>query len=169
MALRLSLVVLMGCAGGAQQVPATASSPAPSDTSSSAPSPTPTAAAADVVSVSVTGSEQAYTFAVAIRSDETGCDRYADWWEVLSEDGDLLYRRVLAHSHPTEQPFTRTGGPVPIDADTPVRVRAHLHPGGYVGTVMLGTAAGAFVTDDPGPGFAADLETQPPLPDGCAF
>ena len=67
-------------------------------------------AIAAVEDVSVSGDPGRYQFAVTIRSDETGCDQYADWWEVVSESGDLLYRRILAHSHVDEQPFARSGG-----------------------------------------------------------
>lgn len=44
----------------------------------------------------------------------------------MSTDGKLLYRRVLLHSHVDEQPFTRSGGPVPIQTDSVVWVRAHM-------------------------------------------
>ncbi|MCA9493497.1 MAG: hypothetical protein KC621_26380 [Myxococcales bacterium] len=126
-------------------------------------------ATADVVGVRVTGDAGAYTFAVSVRSDETGCDRYADWWEVLSADGSLVYRRVLDHSHPGEQPFERDGGPVQIAADERVLVRAHLSPDGYGGEGMEGTVADGFVSIEPAPGFALDLATEPPLPAGCLF
>ena len=85
------------------------------------------APAADVIGVQVSGAPGAYQFNVTIKSPDTGCQQYADWWEVVSEDGRLLYRRVLLHSHVDEQPFTRSGGPVPIQADTVVWVRAHEH------------------------------------------
>lgn len=126
-------------------------------------------ASADVVGVRVAGAAGDYTFAVSIRSDETGCDRYADWWEVVDPDGALVFRRILDHSHPSEQPFERDGGPVPIAAEEEVVVRAHLSPGGYGGQVMLGTVADGFLPTEPEPGFAEDLVTEPPLPAGCLF
>jgi len=64
---------------------------------------------AEVQSVKATGKSNSYTFAVTIKSPDIGCDRYADWWEVITPEGELLYRRVLLHSHVDEQPFTRTG------------------------------------------------------------
>lgn len=39
---------------------------------------------------------------------DTGWDHYADRWDVLSVDGDLLGGRELAHPHENEQPFTRS-------------------------------------------------------------
>lgn len=124
---------------------------------------------ADVTTVKVTGEPGSYVFSVTIASPDTGCDQYADWWEVVSEDGALLYRRILAHSHVGEQPFTRSGGPVAIDPETAVWVRAHMFPGGYGGAVMHGSVSAGFEPASPPAGFGAELETVSPQPDGCAF
>ncbi len=124
---------------------------------------------ADVVSVEATGEPGAYTFEVGISSPDTGCDRYADWWEVLSEDGGLLYRRVLTHSHVDEQPFVRPGGPVEVATDQLVWVRAHMHPGGYGGRAAKGSVAGGFELVDLEAGFASAAAAQEPLPRGCRF
>jgi hypothetical protein len=124
---------------------------------------------ADVMSVEVSGEENAYRFAVEISSPDTGCDQYADWWEVLSEDGTLLYRRILAHSHRDEQPFVRSGGPVNISKSTIVIIRAHMHPDGYGGMALKGTVANGLTPIDISPDFAVTLETEPPLPEDCAF
>ncbi|MGB7874511.1 MAG: hypothetical protein WBL25_09015 [Anaerolineales bacterium] len=124
---------------------------------------------ADVLSVSVSGEPGAYQFAVEIASPDTGCEQYADWWEVVSEDGGLLYRRILLHSHANEQPFTRSGGPVDITADTVVFVRAHMNTTGYGGSVMKGTAQAGFEPVEVEDGFGADLEQVPPQPEDCAF
>jgi hypothetical protein len=124
---------------------------------------------ADVVAVHASGQAGAYEFNVTLRSPDTGCRQYADWWEVVSEDGRLLYRRVLLHSHVDEQPFTRSGGPVPIQATTPVWVRAHMNTGGYGGRALHGSVQTGFVPATPKADFAAQLATQAPLPDGCDF
>ena len=50
---------------------------------------------AKVTEVTATGSANNYTFAVTVSSPDTGCDRYADWWEVVTPEGELIYRRVL--------------------------------------------------------------------------
>jgi len=124
---------------------------------------------ADVRAVRVTGTPGRYTFAVEVESPELGCEQFADWWEVLSEDGELLYRRVLLHSHVNEQPFTRSGGPVPIEANAVVWVRAHMEPGGYGGVAYHGSVRDGFMAIDLHPGFAADTVTKAPLPQNCAF
>lgn len=123
----------------------------------------------DVLSVRVTGNPGSYQFAVEVSSPDTGCEQYADWWEVISEDGELLYRRILLHSHVEEQPFTRSGGPVEIDADSVVYVRAHLSTGGYGGQVLKGTVQGGFEPAEVETGFGSGLERIPPKPEDCAF
>jgi hypothetical protein len=126
-------------------------------------------ARADVIAVETGGASGAYQLNVTIMSPDTGCAQYADWWEVVGEDGRLLYRRVLAHSHADEQPFARSGGPVPIQPDTVVWVRAHMHPGGYGGQAMKGSITSGFRSEELRADFAAALAKQSPLPDGCAF
>ncbi|MEZ4385249.1 MAG: hypothetical protein R3A79_28230 [Nannocystaceae bacterium] len=124
------------------------------------------AALADVLSVSAAGSQ----WSVEVRSPDAGCERYADWWEVVTPGGDLIYRRILAHSHVDEQPFTRSGGPVEVGADDEVIVRAHMSPGGYGGQALRGSAGGGFTVDASiAADFAPALEQAPPLPEGCAF
>ncbi len=124
---------------------------------------------ASVVSVTTSGSENEYTFNVGIASPDTGCTQYADWWEVISENGDLLYRRILAHSHVNEQPFVRSGGSVTITASTVVIIRAHMNTSGY-GTIgykgSISQGFSEFIIDED---FANELVTQAPLPNGCAF
>lgn len=124
---------------------------------------------ADVVSVQATEQENGLRFAVGISSPDTGCDLYANWWEVLSDDGELLYRRILAHSHVDEQPFVRPGGPIAVQPDQVVWVRAHMHPTGYGGQAFKGSAAAGFEPADLPADFAAELGEQEPLPEGCRF
>ena len=124
---------------------------------------------ANVKGVGITGSEGVYRFAVTLKSDETGCAQYADWWEVLSEKGELLYRRILVHSHPDTQPFTRSGGNVILKPNDVVYIRAHLNKEGYVGDVMKGSANTGFKTVTDLPTFPKSIETQKPLPNGCLY
>lgn len=133
--------------------------------------PQPTEATAEfavVREVSVSGDPGRYTFAVTVESPDTGCDRYADWWEVISDDGDLLYRRVLLHSHVDEQPFTRSGGPVPVQPEQTVVIRAHMSDRGYGNQALQGTVAKGFELSANAP-VAVAVANQPPLPQGCNF
>ncbi len=124
---------------------------------------------ANVTAVTVTGESGAYRFAVTLKSDETGCAQYADWWEVLTEDGELLYRRILVHSHPDTQPFTRSGGALNIKKYDILYIRAHMNKLGYVGDVFKGSVAKGFKHATELPTFSQKLEKQSPLPKGCAF
>lgn len=124
---------------------------------------------ANVLSIQVTGNPGAYQFAVEIASPDTGCEQYADWWEVVSQEGQLLYRRILLHSHVDEQPFTRSSGPVEVAADELVYVRVHMSTVGYGGTVLMGTAQAGFEPVEVEAGFGSNLERVPPQPEDCAF
>lgn len=124
---------------------------------------------AAVTSVSAQGSSGAYTFSVGISSPDEGCERYADWWEVITPDSVLIYRRILAHSHVDEQPFTRSGGPINIGDNDPVLIRAHMNDLGYGSRVFSGTVSNGFSEDSLRINFGASLSSQAPLPSGCAF
>ncbi len=124
---------------------------------------------ASVVSVSVSGDVNNYSFSVGVSSPDTGCNQYANWWEVITEDGELVYRRILGHSHVNEQPFVRSGGAVQISADQTVYVRAHMNTSGYGTTVYKGTVSSGFMADTLAADFANDLESLSPQPSGCAF
>jgi len=124
---------------------------------------------ADVTHASTTGTENNYVFSVSLKSTETGCDQYADWWEILDTDGILIYRRVLGHSHPTEQPFTRSGGSVDIQKDAKVYIRAHMNNKGYVGDILEGSVESGFTLSKNTISFNKDIELEEPLPSKCAF
>ena len=139
------------------------------ETSDTKITPKDESASANIVSVEVSGSENSYTFKVGIKSPDTGCDQYANWWEVLSEDGKLLYRRILGHSHVNEQPFIRSGGTVNIGEGKIVWVRAHMNNAGYGGEVFKGTVKDGFVKFDADTNFRKEIEKEAPQPNGCAF
>lgn len=124
---------------------------------------------ADVIKVEPRGSAGAYLFLVTVRSPDTGCEQYADWWEVITPAGELLYRRVLEHSHAKEQPFARSGGPVDVDEEQEVIVRAHMNRAGYGGAALRGTALTGLEPTVVAAGFAEELASRAPLPQGCAF
>jgi hypothetical protein len=155
--LRRGLAALLGALLPAASL---AADPAPAAEAASPPH-------ADVVRVAASGRSGAYQLAVTVKSPDRGCDHYASWWEVVSPEGKLLFRRVLMHSHPDEQPFTRPGGPVPIAADATIVVRAHFHPTGYGGAAVRGSVAKGFAPWTPPPGFAAELAKEPPHPSEC--
>jgi hypothetical protein len=124
---------------------------------------------ADVVSVEAALEGSLYILSVGLLSPDVDCDQYADWWELLSPEGALLYRRILDHSHPTEQPFVRSSDPLKLAPDTPLMIRAHMYPFGYGGTVYSGTVAKGFTQVATEGDFAHELEKELPLPEGCLF
>ena len=163
-----TLVVILGLLGCG-----TASSPDPLPTAMPAPTPTQSAADsvnhADVIGISVSGEPGSYRFSVTVRSADTGCDQYADWWEVVLPGGQLIYRRVLLHSHSSEQPFTRSGGPVDVQPDETVIVRGRMNETGYGGAGLNGSVTGGFAPMEIPEAFGAGLDRLGPLPAGCAY
>lgn len=124
---------------------------------------------AKIIAVECTGQANNYTLSVTIESPDTGCEQYADWWEVFYPDSTLIYRRILAHSHVTEQPFTRSGGIVDVGPEEFIYVRAHMNNLGYGTQVFSGNVRDGLVLNSLATSFAAELERQEPLPADCAF
>ena len=124
---------------------------------------------AKIVGVECKGQPNNYTISVTIESPDTGCDQYADWWEIIYPDSTLIYRRILTHSHVNEQPFTRSGGIVDVGPDEFIYVRAHMNNLGYGSQVFSGNVRDGLVKDSLEIKYAASLSTQAPLPDGCDF
>ncbi|MFY0599905.1 MAG: hypothetical protein JXR03_09565 [Cyclobacteriaceae bacterium] len=122
-----------------------------------------------IEAVKTSGSDGNYSFSVTISSPDEGCNQYADWWEVVSEDGTLLYRRILTHSHVNEQPFTRSGGPVNIPDSEKVIVRMHMNNTGYSINAMNGSVSEGWEKTILSSDFATGLSKEAPLPSGCAF
>ncbi len=65
------------------------------------------------------------SFEVSVRHADEGWNHYANAWQILSPDGEVLATRVLRHPHVDEQPFTRSlsGVKLPASLDR-VRIRA---------------------------------------------
>lgn len=124
---------------------------------------------AAITDVSVSGEENQYTFSVTISSPDLGCHQYADWWEIIDLDGNLLYRRILAHSHVDEQPFTRAGPAVALTSTTEVYIRAHMNTTSYGSKIFKGSVTDGFLADNLDVEFAKGLGEVAPLPSGCAF
>ncbi len=124
---------------------------------------------AAVTGVTLSGGPGNYTFQVTVESPDTGCTQYADWWEVVGSDGRLVYRRILAHSHVDEQPFTRSGGPVNVAPSEEIAVRVHMNNSGYSEQVFSGSIEQGLISATVDESFSADLASIGPLPDSCAF
>lgn len=77
-----------------------------------------------------------YRFNVTLLHDDDGeAPSYADWWQVNSQDGQELGRRVLTHAHSTA-PFTRSQVIEIPNGVTIVIVRGHDMLHGYGGQTM---------------------------------
>ncbi len=125
---------------------------------------------ADIISVEVSKiSDKEYRFSVGIKSDDKGCKQFANWWEVIDENGKLVYRRILFHSHTTEQPFVRSGIVKGIDENKKLYIRAHMNNVGYSGNVYSGTIKSGFKNLNKDINFSKNIEKQEPQPNGCAF
>lgn len=100
--------------------------------------PFATAGEADVVSAeAVCGEHYVCEFHVTLRHADEGWEHYADRWEVLTPDGELLATRVLAHPHVDEQPFTRSLRNVRIpEGVSQVVIRANDSVHGYGGKTI---------------------------------
>jgi len=93
---------------------------------------------ADVLKIEVerTG-ENTFHFDVTVLHNDEGWDHYANRWDVLAPDGNVLATRVLHHPHENEQPFTRSLGGVKIPASiNNVSIRAHDSVHGYGGKIQ---------------------------------
>lgn len=124
---------------------------------------------ANVIAAKATESEEGWTLSVTLESPDTGCDQYADWWEIMDLNGQLIYRRILTHSHVDEQPFTRAGGPVLIEKNQVIWIRAHMNNTGYGGQTLKGSPAKGFKPTKLPETLGQNLSSQQPLPDGCRF
>lgn len=124
---------------------------------------------AKVIDVECKGQPNNYTLDVTIESPDLGCEQYADWWEVLTQDSVLIYRRILTHSHVDEQPFARSGGIVNVGADDFIYVRAHMNNLGYGSQVFSGNVREGLQIDTIDSNFALSVSEQDPLPQNCAF
>lgn len=83
------------------------------------------------------------TFSVTLEHADEGWEHYANQWDVVTLDGELIKSRVLFHPHVNEQPFTRSLSGVAIAKDIEqVKVRAKDLKHGY--------SSQEFVVDLPG-------------------
>lgn len=75
-----------------------------------------------------------FSISATLRHADSGWDHYANRWEVIGPQGQVLATRTLLHPHIHEQPFTRrlSGVQIPLQ-DTWVKIRAHDLLHGYGG------------------------------------
>jgi len=94
---------------------------------------------ADVLKADVgCDSQLVCNFSVTVRHADEGWDHYADMWEVLDPDGEVIAVRKLLHPHEDEQPFTRSLAGVQIpDGVDEVTIRAHDSVHGYGGKELV--------------------------------
>lgn len=71
-------------------------------------------------------------FSVTLEHADTGWKHYANQWDVLTLDNEVIGSRVLHHPHVNEQPFTRSLSGVSIPASVKqVKIRASDLKHGY--------------------------------------
>lgn len=79
-----------------------------------------------------------WCFDTSVRHHDQGWEHYADRWEVLDLEGNVLGYRTLGHPHDNEQPFTRSRCKIDIPANmSKVIVRAKCNKHGFGGKAML--------------------------------
>ena len=86
-----------------------------------------------------------WTVHVTVSHPDTGWDDYANGWDVVLPDGEVIkpddstqFTRTLLHPHVEEQPFTRSQSGIRIPPGiTKVRVRAHDIIDGFGGEEIL--------------------------------
>lgn len=94
---------------------------------------------ADVVKAeAVPLGEGVWRFTVTVRHADEGWNHYANSFQILDMDGNVLGTRTLHHPHENEQPFTRSLGGVSIPATVKrVRIRAGDSVHEYGGTEVV--------------------------------
>jgi hypothetical protein len=89
---------------------------------------------ADVLEAAAQCADGICAVQATVRHADQGWEHYADHSRVLAPDGTEIARRVLAHPHDTEQPFTRSLGGVRIpEGIDHVVIEAHDKVHGYGG------------------------------------
>lgn len=154
----IAILVLAGCsADGSTGEPQDETiSSLETDSISAVPSPTqgplpPTqnsnsSANADVKFVrAVQAVDGSWTFYVTVEHPDTGWEDYADGWDVVTPDGEVIkpdpdsqFTRLLLHPHVEEQPFIRSQSGIVIpDGVNWVTVRAHDSVDGFGGQEVV--------------------------------
>jgi hypothetical protein len=136
----------------------------PASATPTAESPANGVANADVIYVrAVQTGENTWTFHVTVEHPDSGWEDYADGWDILTPDGEIVkpnpddpFTRLLLHPHVDEQPFTRSQGGIVIPPNAAqVTVRAHDLVDGYGGRQVI-----VNLTVESGPDFAVEQKSQ---------
>lgn len=62
-----------------------------------------------VLDVAVNANEDGtYSFNATVAHRDEGWKHYADKWEIVTPEGQVIVERILFHPHVDEQPFTRS-------------------------------------------------------------
>jgi hypothetical protein len=136
--------------------------------------------------IEYSGQPKDYTLTVKIQSPDESCQKYADWWEILTPEGKLIDRQLLQAPHRDEQPFLDSLEKVSIEADQAVIIRAHfegeyvsgndpleddrfgqgyISKSGYTDQALQGSINEGFEVVRISENFANWLEQQEPLPE----
>ena len=80
-----------------------------------------------------------WSFDVTVRHKDSGWDHYADLWLIVNpKNEEILGKRVLAHPHVNEQPFSRSLSNVSIgDNIKMIEIRAKCNIHGFEGKRVL--------------------------------
>lgn len=123
-----------------------------------------TNANADVIYVRAErDNDSTWTFSVTVQHPDTGWEDYADGWDIVTPDGQVLkpnptdkFTRILLHPHVDEQPFVRSqSGIVVPEGLSNVYVRAHDLVDGFGGKEVA-----VDLTVESGPGFEVHMTKE---------
>jgi len=85
-----------------------------------------------------------YSISAEVKHADTGWDHYADGWQVIGPDDEVLATRELAHPHVSEQPFVRSKSGIHIpESVTKVTIRARDSVHGLGGKTITIAVPGA--------------------------
>ena len=83
-------------------------------------------------------SDDRWCFDTSVQHNDQGWEHYADGWEVIDLEGNLLGSRLLGHPHDNEQPFTRSPCNIKVPLDVAkVIVRAKCNKHGFGGKPII--------------------------------
>lgn len=86
----------------------------------------------------VQSANKSWCFHTTVRHNDQSWEHYADEWQVIDLEGNVLGVRPLAHPHDNEQPFTRSKCGIQIPQSiTKVAVRAKCNVHGYGGKPII--------------------------------